>query len=91
MHAHTCPPPPPSTLRTLTIAAAWNRRGARGRHAGVEQRVADLRIAESSPDMANTLPAGTDCRGQRGERGVKHTLPTETDCMGQRARGEGQA
>jgi hypothetical protein len=42
--------------------------GASGRQSGVEETVAHLRIAMSSPWMASTLPAGTSC-GQAG-RGV---------------------
>jgi len=49
------------SMATLTMGAAWNTMGARGRARGVLERVALLRMAASMPPMASTLPAGTLC------------------------------
>lgn len=39
----------------------WNSIGARGRAAGLEDKVADLRMAVPRPPTATMLPAGTCC------------------------------
>jgi hypothetical protein len=54
---------------TLTMGAAWKVMGARGRQAGLDDSVADLRMDVSRPDSASTLPAGTLDRRSRDLRG----------------------
>lgn len=74
---------------TLTMGAAWKVMGARGRQAGLLDRVALFRMVVSNPLRAKTLPAGTlERRSSDLQEGhactqVQHTsncLPNQEIC-----------
>ena len=62
----------------LQLAPTWKSMGARGRQAGVDVTVADLRIAVPKPPMAMTLPAGTCCSLSRPLPIIKYRPSTCT-------------
>lgn len=68
-------------IKRGAIIPTWNSMGASGRQSGVEETVADLRMARSSPERARMLPAGTSCRNWRKQMVQMGQGSTSSTCF----------